>query len=139
MTYDSLCFALGFLVLTSSVFGQTCQDIKGSWANELGSILVIDSVQNDGKILGRYASSTGVDGKVFELQGWVNNMDSFSPTISFTVRWNDYGSITSWTGYCQDHDGEPYIKTLWHLVRPPQTYEWERIIVNTSTFRPIDK
>ena len=137
MAYHSLCYILGLLLLTSVLFGQTCQNFKGSWANELGSLLVIDSVQNNGKILGRYASSTGVDGKVFELQGWVNHVDSISPTLSFTVSWNDYGSITSWTGYCLVRDGKPYIKTLWHLVRPTQTYEWERMIANTSTFTPL--
>lgn len=121
---------------SSSLLGQSCSDMKGEWVNELGSALVIDDISEEGNIVGVYKSSTGVDGKTFNLQGYVNEK-SDSPNeknISFSVRWEGYGSITSWTGYCQSVNGKPQIKTMWHLVRSGKEFDWERIITNSSTF-----
>ena len=122
--------------------GQDCTDLTGQWVNELGSVLVIEQTNPDGSIIGEYRSSTGVDGKVFPLQGWINNYGPDSegpPSIAFSVRWEGYESITSWTGSCDADDTGPRIKTLWHLVRPNQEFEWERIIANSSVFRPLDQ
>ena len=118
------------------VYGQDCSSLNGTWVNELGSALIIDSIAQDGKIIGKYASSTGVDGKVFPLDGWVNMNEEYPDevNISFSVRWEGYGSITSWTGYCLDKEKGSEIKTLWHLVRSGKEFSWERIISNSSTF-----
>ena len=114
------------------------QSLTGAWQNELGSILIIDSLSADDVIYGEYRSSSGVDGRIFSLQGWANQKEpEISMAISFTVHWGDYGSITSWTGFLDEDDDGPYIKTLWHLVRPNETELWERIITNSSTFRPL--
>ncbi len=135
------------LLLFSSVFfifchsntleGQASYEILiGAWQNELGSVLHIDSIGSTGEIYGHYASSTGVDGKIFPLDGKVNatteNPHEFN--LAFMVRWEGYGSITSWTGYFIDDDKGSRIKTLWHLVRSGKEYDWERIITNSSTF-----
>jgi len=112
------------------------QNVSGKWINELGSMLVIDSIRADHTIQGRYLSSSGVDGKIFPLFGFINKIESGNIGISFTVHWGEYGSITSWTGYLSSNDADPYIKTMWHLVRPQEENEWERIITNSSTFRP---
>ena len=128
------------VVLCGSAKTQDCSSLEGIWQNELGSALVIDKIAKDGKILGEYRSSTGVDGKVFPLVGWVNNYGESSkgvPSLSFSVRWEGYESITSWTGSCDADSEGPRIKTLWNLVRPEQEFEWERIISNSSTFRPF--
>jgi len=118
---------------------QSCNQLKGEWINELGSVLQIDSIQMNGSITGVYKSSTGVDGKVFALQGWVNSSEEQPDeiNIAFSVRWQGYGSITSWTGYCHTHEGEDQIKTIWHLVRSGKEFDWERIISNSSTFKVI--
>jgi hypothetical protein len=118
---------------------QNCSQIIGEWQNELGSVLAIDSLTSDGEIKGVYKSSTGVDGKTFNLQGYVNRSDSHPQevNISFSVRWKGYGSITSWTGYCHIHEGQDQIKTVWQLVRSGKEFDWERIITNSSTFKPI--
>ena len=112
------------------------QELVGTWQNELGSELVIDSVSAAGTLYGEYRSSSGVDGKIFLMQGWTNrNPDSPSTAVALNVHWGEYGSITSWSGYL-DHDDRGYfIKTLWHLVRPNEQQPWERIISNSSTFR----
>lgn len=120
--------------------GQSCDDLQGEWINELGSVLQVDSISIHGEIHGVYKSSTGVDGKTFPLIGWVNNYQTTENnpvSIAFSVRWEGYSSITSWTGSCDVDDKGPKIKTLWHLVRPEQEFEWERIISNSSTFRPL--
>ena len=126
----------------SQLIGQDCTHLEGQWQNELGSVLVIDQVLDNGSIAGEYRSSTGVDGKTFPLQGWVNNYQSeiAAPvSIAFSVRWSGYSSITSWSGTCDNNEDGPFIKTLWHLVRPDQEFEWERIIANSSTFTPLNK
>ena len=116
---------------------QDCDSLQGQWLNELGSVLVIDRVTDSHEIIGEYRSSTGVDGKIFPLLGWVNNTEGDGPvSIAFSVRWEGYSSITSWTGSCDNDDEGPRIKVLWHLVRPEQEFEWERIIANSSVYRP---
>jgi hypothetical protein len=131
---------LTFLLLqlnTNIALAQDCNDLRGEWINELGSVLVIDELSEDHQIIGEYKSSTGVDGKVFPLLGWVNNSDGEVVSLSFSVRWEGYTSITSWTGSCDTTDEGPRIKVLWHLVRPHQEHAWERIISNSSLFKPI--
>ncbi len=130
---------LTFFICSIRLIGQECQKLPGQWVNELGSALVIDSIGNQGIILGSYHSSTGVDGKIFSLNGWVNAHPDFpnKKAVAFTVKWDGYGSITSWSGYCDQDETGPFIKTLWHLVRPQNELAWERIISNASTFRPL--
>ena len=129
------------IFLSSILQGQDCDDLIGNWTNDLGSVLVIDSLGNDGSINGKYASSTGVDGKVFPLVGWINRSEDHPDeiNISFTVRWKGYGSITAWTGYCISGDHEAQIITIWNLVRSGKDFDWERIITNASTFRSDGK
>ena len=130
------------LILISVVLFQPVlfsQEITGEWINELGSVLVIDSISAYDIIHGVYKSSSGVDGKVFELSGTVNQGDTDVMAIAFRVRWEGYSSITSWTGFMDSDSEGRYIKTLWHLVRPDEEEPWERVITNSSTFRPMYK
>lgn len=126
-----------FALLSLPSISQNCTSLRGGWINELGSVLQIDSVTFDGQILGLYKSSSGVDGRIFPLQGWINS-SSDQPeeiNITFSVIWGrDYGSITSWTGYCYAEGGKSKIKTIWHLVRSGKDFDWERIITNSSVF-----
>ncbi len=125
------------LTILGSLHSVRAQEILGSWQNDLGSILVIDSISQQGILSGEYRSSSGVDGRVFPMQGWLNSSEqSASTAITFSVHWGDYGSITSWSGYIDSDSSGRYIKTLWHLVRPGEKEPWERIITNASTFRP---
>lgn len=126
-----------FAFMCLHVTAQSCLKMEGRWINDLGSVLVIDQVGENGSIIGKYASSTGVDGKIFPLLGWVNTSEEHPDevNISFTVRWEGYGSITSWTGYCLDQpEGGSSIKTMWNLVRSGKEFPWERILTNSSTF-----
>ncbi len=128
--------------LFNNARAQDCKALEGDWKNELGSILVINQISTTGQLIGEYKSSSGVDGKVFPLLGWINNYNTDTGgvvSIAFSVKWKGYSSITSWTGTCSNDEEGPKIKTLWHLVRPDQEFEWERIIANSSTFRPLSR
>ena len=131
-------FSLHFFGVT---YAQDCNNMVGQWVNELGSVFIIEKIEEDGKILGKYASSTGVDGKVFPLSGWSNRSADHPDevNIAFSVRWEGYGSITSWTGYCLEDESGAQIKTVWNLVRSGKDFDWERIITNASTFVSQDK
>ena len=75
--------------------------VTGTWANDHGSVLVIQSVGADGNVAGTYANNAPdykCRGIAFPIVGWMDG-----PRISYTVRWKNAGvdcaSITSWTGY----------------------------------------
>ncbi|MDX1407542.1 MAG: avidin/streptavidin family protein [Saprospiraceae bacterium] len=131
--------SLGFVLCIATGKAQSCTDLVGTWQNELGSHLVITGITADHRLEGEYRSASGVDGATFSLVGWINRPTTSDQAlaIAFSVRWEGYGSITSWTGSCDVDENGPRISTLWHLVRPETTHPWERIITNNSTFRPV--
>lgn len=94
--------------LVLSVVGQRVEaqspPVTGTWANDHGSVLVIQSVGADGSITGTYTNNAPgykCAGIAFPLLGWVDG-----PRLSYTVRWKngsiDCASITSWTGYINE-------------------------------------
>ena len=130
-------FVVIIVIFTMSVVGmraQHCDSLVGHWMNQDSSIMMVDS-DHAGKLLGHYQSNASNDADLFPLDGFVNRA-LVIPTLSFAVSWGTYGSITSWTGYCKTDEKGPYIKTMWHLVRPYAEEDWERFVTNTSTFRP---
>ena len=119
----------------------TCQNMTGEWLNPSGSVLVIEKVDKTGSIKGHYLSSLGTDGQRFPLIGWVNQKPyeaerDNTVAISFSVRWGEYGSITSWTGYCKNINDIPTIQTSWHLVRPVTDESYEHILTGGYPFVP---
>ncbi len=75
--------------------------VTGTWANDHGSVLVIQSVGANGSVTGTYANNAPgykCAGVAFPLVGWMDGQ-----RISYTVLWKnaavDCNSITSWTGY----------------------------------------
>ncbi len=119
----------------------TCENMTGEWLNSSGSVLVIENVDKTGSIKGHYLSSVGTDGQRFPLIGWVNQKPHEAEkdntvAITFSVRWGEYGSITSWTGYCKNIDDIPTINTSWHLVRPVTDESYEHILTGGYPFVP---
>lgn len=119
----------------------TCKKMKGSWVNELGSVMKIKSISRKKMIKGTYSSPSGTSGKGFKLIGWINDSVATSngnnaQVISFSVQWGKYGSITSWTGYCLMKNKIPTIKTIWNLVKSNSEFEWDHILTNSDTFVP---
>ena len=121
------------MLLVSTTHAQSCQSLAGQWINQDSSIL--EFTTDDGVLQGFYQSNASDDARRFPLHGVINSAGEMV-TLAFMVSWYEYGSITSWTGYCIDGE-EPEIHTMWHLVRPYVTYDWERFVTNTSTFVPL--
>ncbi len=75
--------------------------VAGTWVNDHGSTLVVQSIGADGSVAGTYANSAPgykCAGVAFPIVGWMDGS-----RISYTVRWRnasvDCASITAWTGY----------------------------------------
>jgi|SRR6185312_2148981 len=137
----SIC--MGLAVSTPSASGgQTCSSMVGVWHNQLGSTLTISSIDpSTGLMSGNYVSPSGAGSTAFPLTGWVNQQPpqagkSNVPVLSFAVRFGSFGSITSWTGYCDSASGSPQIVGLWHLTRANSDLPWDHIIANEDTFTP---
>ena len=116
--------------------GQSCDKLTGMWINQDSSIINITEVA--GILQGHYQSNASGDIRLFPFSGYVNRQGAL-PTLSFAISWAEYGSITSWTGYCKEKDGQPIVTTMWHLVRPYVEEDWERFVTNTSTFKPLHR
>ena len=154
----SFCAALALLALLSSTAvaqqagdGPTCTAPVGTWQNNMGSILVIESLDAaTGMLEGKYKSASGTDAVGYPLIGWLNDA-TVSPdnpckdckgdhatAYAFTVRWGDIGSITAWTGTCAVVDGQPTLTTGWDLVRPNSSYSWDHTVTGNATFVPMN-
>lgn len=143
--YFSSLLLLNSVPLTTMAASPTCADPKGAWANELMSTLNISTIDaTSGMLQGTYSSPSGTSGQEFKLVGWVNHAQPRPDkdnvkVISFSVHWGQYGSVTSWSGYCTDINGVPTIKTIWNLVRPNSDFTWDHVLTNSDTFTPKDK
>jgi len=110
---------------------------SGQWENDRGSAVTF--AVNEGLVSGYYQTNLGQPEKSqkFPLTGWAEG-----DQITFTVNFQGFGSLTSWTGQMsEDHQG-PYIRTLWHLTRDvPDDKEdedlWSSITAGASEFRPV--
>lgn len=93
--------SLAALALTPDGANAQSASVTGTWANDHGSVLVIQSIGPDGKVTGTYSNNAAgykCAGVAFPLVGWMDGQ-----RISYTVLWKnasvDCNSITSWTGY----------------------------------------
>jgi hypothetical protein len=102
----------------------------GSWVNELGSTMTIDQ---DGSLLsGTYTSPASGSGDPAHgaLRGYASGR-----LIAFSVLWDDFQSITSWTGHMNGTSIDE-IATLWQMVvAVPPGDGWESIYAGADTFR----
>lgn len=134
---------LTFLLVTQSN-AQTINDLKGTWHNELKSKLeIVDVNSSTGVITGTYTLSSS---QKFTLTGWVNDLPAANGkdhviAVAFSVRFNSYGSITSWTGYLtknsnltENNNSTLNIHTIWNLVRPNSDQTWDHIVTNCDLF-----
>ena len=133
-------FALCYMN-TVNASAPSCQHLKGSWVNELGSTLIISSVKGNGQLSGQFISSTQAGDESFVVMGWVNDtsppegLDHLT-AITFAVNWDDYGSLSSWAGGCSIKNGVPTMSMIWNLVLANAQFEWDHILSNSDIFRP---
>lgn len=129
-------FFLMVIFTLGHIYGQSCLHPDGRWINQDSSIMQL-SVEA-GMVTGQYLSIASDDTLAYALYG-VYNAQGNIPVMSVHVSWGDRGSITSWTGYCQESSSGSEWTMLWHLVRPYVHYDWERIVTNQSVFKPLSQ
>src|ERR1700679_3314960 len=107
--------------------------LVGTWNNELGSKMDIDSDDN-GIIIGKYWSNVGENNMIgpFRLHGlWTTNEKSEVGSIGFIVVWDSYNSVTTWSGQLQDGN----ILTTWLLTKITDKHEnWESTEIGFDVF-----
>jgi hypothetical protein len=115
-------------------------NLQGTWYNELGSTMVINTV-SDGGFTGSYTtgvSSTHCAQGNFKLVGQTDT-DSGGEAVAFVVCWqNDISncqSITAWSGQAQNINGEDQIIAFWLLtVEASPAQDWYATHVGEDIF-----
>jgi len=97
------------------------------YINQSGSTMEF-KVSDSGTVEGYYKTALGCDvGIKRPLSGFKNGT-----AITFTVSFEECGSITSWVGHVQD-SGD--IITIWTLARGNEG--WDAKLTGTSTFKVV--
>ena len=117
---------------------ETAISVGQTWYNELGSTMVITSLDpQTGVFGGNYQSLVGDAKNCYVLTGR-KDLDGY--TTGWTVNWqNSYQnakSVTTWSGQQQFNSiGEPVILTTWLLTsqKTPDN-DWESTLVGFDTF-----
>jgi hypothetical protein len=114
--------------------------LEGTWYNELGSTLVVTSV-NDGTVVGSYETAPSSGGCALGEFGVIGRTDSDSggQTVGFSVTWRNQqsqcNSTTSWAGQYQTIDGAEQLTALWLLVmRTDASADWSSTLVGEDVF-----
>ena len=128
-----LCVIIVALSITGYADEPDSLKALSAWTNQSGSTLYIESISNDGQIVGSYinrAQGYGCQNIEYPVTGWV-----YGTAITFTVDWKSAiescNSITSWTGFL--YQGK--IQTLWQLVVNGSS-STSQIINGPDTFKP---
>ncbi|HJV60927.1 MAG TPA: avidin/streptavidin family protein [Albitalea sp.] len=112
--------------------------VAGRWTNEYGSVadITVDGDRIRGTYTTAVAGGTAPEPLAGPISGFVRG-----DVVAFSVLWPPYmHSITSWVGQVVDVDGEPQLKTLWHLIVDiPDADEpsglWATVHTGSDTFR----
>ncbi len=112
--------------------------LVGTWENELGSTMTINSVSPDGEVRGSYQTAVSASScakGTFPLVGRTN-----LPSLGFVVSWtNDSSkcsSVTAWSGQLQTVRGENQIVTTWLLTaQTVPRNNWQSTTINQDIFK----
>src|ERR1700722_5701121 len=108
-----------FVFINMPAYGQTSNDLIGTWHNEQQSAISITAISPGGQLTGTYVSQPGTPAKVFQLYGWVKPVADSSKgphivPVLFRVQGGVYGTITVWSGFLsKGKDGRLSITTIW--------------------------
>jgi hypothetical protein len=122
---------------------MTCT-LKGTWYNELNSIMLITDVKED-KVYGKYHTAVGQAKGEYDLIGKINidaETGHKQNTVGFVVTWNNnYGnshSGSTWSGQYSCINEVETIKTTWLLtVEQSEKNEWASTQVGFDSFSKI--
>lgn len=105
--------------------------IAGRWSNELGSVMELRCVGDNGELVGTYTSGVR-DRHTYELIGYAN-----ATTVVFAVNFVSSASIGAWSGHYDPDKGT--LVMLWHLVAEPKAGElWDTTFAGFDTFTRTD-
>lgn len=97
------------------------------YINQSGSTMSV-SISDKGVVSGIYNTALGCGvGTKRPLKGFKNGT-----AITFTVSFEECGSLTSWVGHIQDNGD---ISTIWTLARGNEG--WDAKLTGTSIFKPL--
>ncbi|XP_054710806.1 uncharacterized protein LOC129220411 [Uloborus diversus] len=135
-------YSAGILLLVLCAYyahASDCNDLSGTWQNELGSTMTIKHDVSSNYITGRYKTmvSTSVGaGKGFSnVTGWSVPVKD-GAVISFSVLFDNGATVTVWVGQCSVCDEREYIFASYALrkyIDDPKN-RWMSTIVNQNTF-----
>lgn len=114
--------------------------LEGTWVNELGSTLVIDSVSNGG-LTGSYTTAVSREACAkgsFIVTGRTD-VDSGGTSLGWCIVWKNEGSwcnsVSSWAG--QFDEAESIIMAFWLLsIQTEEGAGWASTNVGVDVFRP---
>ncbi|POI19465.1 hypothetical protein CIB84_016789 [Bambusicola thoracicus] len=114
-TSPLLLLLLSLALVAPSLSARKCS-LSGKWANDLGSNMTIEDVNENGEFYGTYDTAVAdypQNIKESPLLGFRQNR-ARKPTFGFTVRWKFSESTTVFVGQCfTDRSGKEVLKTTW--------------------------
>ncbi|NOJ29835.1 MAG: hypothetical protein DA328_06680 [Nitrososphaeraceae archaeon] len=115
--------------------------MEGIWYNELGSKMIIDSI-NDGQIIGNYETTVGSAQGLYTLSGRTekNVKSQENQSIGWVVVWDNEitnnNCVTSWSGQLQEIEGEEVIHAYWMLtIETVPGSNWKSTLIGYDTFK----
>lgn len=112
--------------------------LVGTWENELGSTMTINSVSPDGEVRGSYETAVSASGcakGTFPLVGRTN-LPSFGFVVSWTNTLSRCSSVTAWSGQLQTLGGQDQLVTTWLLTaQTVPRNNWQSTTVNKDIFK----
>ena len=132
-----------FLLIKVAAYGQSSNDLIGTWHNELKATLTITAIAPAGQLTGTYQPGLTSD-QIFPLIGWVNPVAPVPKKyhvvpVIFMIQLAPYGSIIVWSGYLsRGNDGIPSITTIWNVVqaRADPDFPVDHSATNSAIFEP---
>jgi hypothetical protein len=117
-------------------------NLNGTWYNELGSIMTIET--NGNTISGIYQTAVGAATGIYNLIGQTDTDNDASQAAGWIVVWqNQYGStdsVTTWSGQFQLVNGIPTIVTTWLLTQETNPEDdWHSTFVGQDIFTTVQK
>ncbi|NXP54654.1 AVID protein, partial [Heliornis fulica] len=94
-------------------------DLTGLWKNDLGSVMHVSMVSEDGNFFGEYHTAVSSAEKPIEISPLVGSQhldEDGQCTFGFTVNWKFSDSTAVFVGQCFAEDGkEEALQTSWLL------------------------
>nr|O13153.2 RecName: Full=Avidin-related protein 1; Flags: Precursor [Gallus gallus] len=133
-----LLLLLSLALVAPGLSARKCS-LTGKWDNDLGSIMTIGAVNDNGEFNGTYITAVADNpGNITRspLLG-IQHKRACQPTFGFTVHWNFSESTSVFVGQCfVDKSGKEVLKTKWlqRLAVDDISDDWKATRVGNNDF-----